>query len=347
MQRAPGVRGMRRSVFLMLLLLGVTARASAADQVVGDVRAQSAAGSFVSSSYTNAYGTRTYKLYIPSGYRNQRVPLVVMLHGCTQNADDFAAGTKMNAIAERETFLVVYPEQSPAANTSRCWNWFDPASQERDAGEPSIIAGITQGMIAQYRVNPDRVSVAGMSAGGAMAVIMGATYPDLYAAIGVSAGLEYKAAENAAAALIAQETGGPDPNEQGRLAYLAGGAAARVVPTIVFHGQLDPTVNVVNGHQVLSQWAQTNDLADDDRDNNSIDDQPEAIAPGQVPGGYAYTRYVYAGDGHTNLMEKWIVETMTHRWSGGSTAGSYTDPKGPDASEEMVRFFGQHPKRGH
>ena len=307
--------------------------------------AQSAGGSFTTGTYTNQYGTRGYKLYVPGGYKSQRLPLIVMLHGCTQNPDDFAAGTKMNAIAERETLLVVYPEQSPAANASRCWNWFEPAHQTRGAGEPSIIAGITQAVIAQYRVDPARVYVAGMSAGGAMTVIMGATYPDLYAATGVSAGLEYKAAGDLAGGLLAQETGGPDPNQQGRLAYAAGGAAARVVPTIVFHGRLDATVAVVNGHQVLSQWAQTNDLADDGRDNASVTDQPSASLSGQVPGGYAYTRSLYNDAKRAVLMEKWIVETMTHKWSGGSPAGSYTDPKGPDASEEMWRFFRERPRR--
>ncbi len=307
--------------------------------------AQSSAGSYTAGSFSNQDGTRAYKLYVPSGYRSQRLPLVVMLHGCTQNAGDFAAGTKMNALAERDTFLVLYPEQSSAANGSMCWNWFEPAHQARGAGEPSIIAGMVQSTLARYRVDADRVFVAGMSAGGAMAVILGATYPDLFAAIGVSAGLEYKAATNLAGALIAQETGGPDPNLQGKLAYAASGSAARVVPTIVFHGQNDLTVAVVNGHQVLSQWAQTNDLADEGRDNGSISDTPAATFHGQVPGGYAYTRYVYTDAKRNALMEKWIVQTMTHRWSGGSAAGSYTDPKGPDASEEMLRFFREHPRK--
>jgi len=296
-------------------------------------------GAFLTGSYSNAAGTRAYSLYVPSGTRGQRLPLVVMLYGCTQTAADFAAGTKMNALAERDGFLVLYPEQDPAANAGRCWNWFEPAHQARDAGEPSIIAGMTRSVIAAYRADAARVCVAGLSAGAAMTVVLGATYPDLYAAIGVSAGLEYRAASNTAEALVAQETGGPDPNQQGRLAYAAAGGAARVVPTIVFHGKNDATVAVVNGHQVIAQWAQTDDLADDGRDNASVDDQPEQSLPGQVPGGYAYTRFVYADRRGDPLLEKWIVETMTHKWSGGSTAGSYTDPAGPDASEEMWRFF--------
>lgn len=303
-----------------------------------------AQGQWNSSTYTNDSGTRAYKWFIPSGYHGQRVPLVVMLHGCTQNADDFAAGTKMNTIAERETFIVLYPEQSSEANANSCWNWFEPAHQERGKGEPAIIAGITQKLMSQYNIDHNRVYVAGMSAGGAMTVIMGATYPDLYAGIGVSAGLEYKAAHDLLSAISAQELGGPDPNQQGGLAYLAAGSEARVVPTIVFHGQNDLTVQVVNGHQVLSQWAQTNDYADDGLNNDSITDQAAYVEQGQVPNGYTYTRSVYKDSKGEEMMEKWIVDTMTHRWSGGSTEGSYTDPKGPDASEEMYRFFMQNPK---
>lgn len=328
---------------LLLLIAAVTlslaAVGGAGSGLVSSSGAQSAGGAFTWQTFANAHGARAYRLYVPSGYKSGRMALVVMLHGCTQTADDFAAGTKMNAIAERETFIVVYPEQPAAANASRCWNWFEPAHQARDAGEPSLIAGITQAVSARYRIDRSRVYVAGMSAGGAMTAIMRATYPDLYAAIGVSAGLEYKAATDLASALAAQQTGGPDPDQQGRLAFAAGGSAARVVPAIVFHGQLDATVAVKNGHQLIAQWAQTDDLADDGDDNGSITNHHSSVTAGAVPGGYTYSRSLYTDAKRAVVLEKWIVETMTHKWSGGSTAGSYTDPKGPDASEEMWRFF--------
>ncbi|MBX6342899.1 MAG: PHB depolymerase family esterase [Thermomicrobiaceae bacterium] len=306
---------------------------------------RAATGAFVSGSYTNAYGTRAYKLYVPSSYGGQKMPLVVMLHGCSQTPDDFAAGTRMNDLAERGGFLVLYPEQPASANALRCWNWFEPADQARGAGEPSIIAGMTGQVLAGYRVDPDRVYVAGLSAGGAMAVIMAAAYPDLYAAVGVHSGLEYKAATDLASALVAQEAGGPDPHVQGRLASLAAGGAAAVVPAIVFHGDADLTVNVVNGHQTLAQWAVTDDLADDGVENGSVDDVPDAIVTGQSAGGEAYARAVYDDARGRVVLEKWIVSGMGHAWSGGSPDGSYTDPKGPDASAEMVRFFLSHPRR--
>lgn len=334
-RRTPGVRlGVVAGLAAVLL-------AVAAYLAYGGV--VSAAGSFSAGSYTNGYGTRQYKLYVPGGYRGQSVPLVVMLHGCTQNADDFAAGTRMNDFAETGTFLVAYPDQPSSANASKCWNWFEPAHQSRDRGEPSLLAGITRQVMVAYHVDAGRVYVAGMSAGGAMAAVMGATYPDLYAAIGVHSGLEYGAGHDLVSAFAAQASGGPDPNRQGALAYLAAGTAARVVPVIVFHGDLDPTVNAVNAHQVISQWAQTNDYADNRADDGTIRDSPVASVSGQVPGGYTYTRSFYSNGRGRNLMEKWIVGGMRHAWSGGSSAGSYTDPKGPDASAEIVRFFGEHP----
>jgi poly(hydroxyalkanoate) depolymerase family esterase len=302
-------------------------------------------GSFTQSSFTNEYGTRDYRLYVPSAYEDQRVPLIVMLHGCRQDAEDFAAGTRMNVLADRETFFVLYPEQGSAAHPLNCWNWFEPPDQERDKGEPSIIAGITEKVIAEHNIDADRVYVAGMSAGGAMTTIMVAAYPDLYAAIGVHSGLEYKAADDSVTALKVQKTGGPDPNQQGHNAFLSARPETRVLPTIVFHGEKDAVVNVVNGHQTLSQWAQTNDYADDGSENDSITDEPAEVLQEQTPEGYHYLRYAYENSEGYVIMEKWVIQELGHGWSGGDAEGSYTDPKGPDASEEMVRFFEQHPKR--
>lgn len=301
------------------------------------------AGSFISKTYNG----RTYKVFIPAGYQpGTAIPVVVMLHGCTQDPDQFAAGTEMNAYAEQHTFIVVYPDQPTASHSNKCWRWFDPAHQSRGSGEPAAIAGIVGQVKVDYTVDANRVYVAGMSAGGAMAVIMGATYPDVFASIGVGSGLEYKAATSESTAWSVMSSGGPDPVTQGNAAYTAMGSYRRTVPAIVFHGASDYTVNVTNGHQVLSQWAQTNDRASDGTDNNNIDDTPEATTPGSVPGGRTYTQYVYRDQNGVTVMEKTIVDGMGHAWSGGSTAGSYTDPQGPEASLMMWQFFVAHPKSG-
>jgi poly(hydroxyalkanoate) depolymerase family esterase len=283
---------------------------------------------------------RQYKLYVPSGYQpGSPMPLVVMLHGCTQDPDQFAAGTQMNPIAERKNFLVAYPAQPATANFNRCWNWFYTSHQSRGSGEPASIAGVVNHIKGSYTVDESRIHIAGLSAGGAMSVIMGATYPDVFASIGVGAGLEYQAATSVTGAYMAMLYGGPDPVRQGQAAYRTMGNAARVVPVIVFHGTADYTVRPINGDQVISQWATTNTLASG---NRSIDDRADQTQSGSVPGGRSYTTYTYNDHAGQPVMEKVIVDGMGHAWSGGSTAGTYTDPQGPDASAMMWQFFQFH-----
>jgi poly(hydroxyalkanoate) depolymerase family esterase len=304
----------------------------------------SAAGQFL----TETYNYKNYKVYVPGGYvSGTAVPMVVMLHGCTQDPDQFSKGTKMNSIAERDNFIVVYPDQPSSENQNKCWRWFLSGHQSSGSGDPAHIAGITAEVKKDYSIDNDRVYVTGLSAGAAMSVIMGATYPDVYAAIGVGAGLEYKAATSESAAWNAMSNGGPDPVQQGNAAYKAMGSNARVVPTIVFHGTSDYTVYPVNGHQIISQWAQSNDLASDGSDNGNIDDNPEKTTTGQVKDGRSYTQYIYKDSTNGSIvMEKYMVDGMGHAWSGGDAAGSYTDPKGPDASEITWQFFKAHAKSG-
>jgi poly(hydroxyalkanoate) depolymerase family esterase len=284
---------------------------------------------FVTASFTNQAGTRSYKLYLPSGRAGERLPLVVMLHGCTQSPDDFAAGTRMNALAEEHGCLVAYPAQPAAANPSKCWNWFEPNDQQRGQGEPSLIAGITRQIIRDHSVDPSRVYVAGLSAGGAAAAILGATYSDLYAAIGVHSGLACGAASDLPSAFRAMRQGAaPLERRAGRVS--TNGEAARIVPTIVMHGDQDTTVHPRNGDEVIAQ------------SRAPAIELRAVVHRGQVPGGHAYSRAVYSDPAGRPLLEQWTIHGAGHAWAGGSPAGSYTDPRGPDAAREMLRFFLEH-----
>jgi poly(hydroxyalkanoate) depolymerase family esterase len=286
---------------------------------------------FPELAYAGAAGARSYKLYVPSGYEGQEVPLIVMLHGCTQDPDDFAAGTHMNSLAEEHTFLVAYPAQAGNANMQRCWNWFQPSDQQRGRGEPSLIAGITEQVIEEYNVAEDRVYVAGMSAGGAMAAIMGATYPDLYAAVGVHSGLPPGSAHDMPSAFTAMRQGNPGAAHQ----KSPNGGPERVVPTIVFHGDRDTTVHPRNGDNLLANLT----------DGRNGSPGRVTARQGRVPNGHAYTRTAFHDAEGVAVVERWSVSGLGHAWSGGSHPGSYTDPKGPDASAEMVRFFEGHRRR--
>jgi poly(hydroxyalkanoate) depolymerase family esterase len=273
------------------------------------------------ASYANRAGARQYKVYRPWQGVGRRRPLLVMLHGCNQTADDFAAGTRMSQRAARMGCIVVYVEQSAAAHPTRCWNWFKAAHQEREEGEPSLIAGITREVIARYRADPGRVYVAGLSAGGAMAAIMGHTYPDLYAAVGIHSGLPYAAARDALSALAAMRglRGTLDPRYRP--------THFRTIPTIVFHGDLDTTVHARNSMQAIVQASPAPDI----RGTGVIEKGEE--------NGRRYTRTVHADGSGRTTVEHWLVHGCGHAWSGGGSDGPFVDPRGPDASRAMLKFF--------
>lgn len=286
---------------------------------------------FLSGSHANQAGSRQYKLYVPASYHGQALPLVVMLHGCTQDPDDFAAGTQMNAAAEAQQCLVLYPQQSQAANSSKCWNWFSAGDQQRDAGEPSIIAGMTREVAEKYKIDPAQIYIAGLSAGGAMAAIMGTTYPELYAGVAVHSGLPYGAATDLPSALSAMKSGMTRAAPHAQQA--SGTRAFKGIPIIVFHGDADHTVNVRNGEQVLVGTAPSAGGAD-----------RVSRQSGQVANGHAYTRTVHKDADGKPVAEHWLIHGFGHAWAGGSAAGSYTDARGPDATGEMMRFFYTHSK---
>jgi poly(hydroxyalkanoate) depolymerase family esterase len=281
----------------------------------GDAPGAVADGRGTRGSFTGPAGTRSYRLVVPSSARSGRPGLLVMLHGGTQSADDFAAATGMDDLAEREGFVVVYPEQSRQANAMGYWNWFEPRHQARDGGEPSLIAGIVRAVAAETGTDPDRTFVAGFSAGAAMSAVMGATHPDLVAGIGVHSGLPHGAARDVGSAFAAMR-GGPSP------------VVANPRPTIVVHGDADRTVAASCAAGVVAAALQDGPRCT----------RQETAAP--AADGRGWTQERWTGPDGRLRVESWTVHGSGHAWSGGRAGGSYTDPTGPDASRAMVEFFG-------
>jgi poly(hydroxyalkanoate) depolymerase family esterase len=262
-----------------------------------------------------------YQLFVPPSRPAGAQPpaLVVMLHGCTQDPADFAAGTRMNDLAQEQGFIVLYPAQSRRMNPQGCWNWFKHSHQRRGRGEPELLASLTREVMQRHGVDPARVYVAGLSAGGAMAAVLGRCYPELYAAVGVHSGLAAGVARDLPSALAAMNgAAGPAPME------------ADGKPVIVFHGDADTTVHPLNAATVVAA-------------STTAPPAAEAVAAADRPGQRRSTRRVHRGPDGRVVAEHWTVHGAAHAWSGGSPAGSYTDPAGPDASAAMWRFFQQHP----
>lgn len=317
----------RKMAYLMPnALLGLT---DPVEQVV-DFHArkpQPDGGQFATRSFRIGAQSLGYKLYTPSRTTSALMPLVVMLHGCKQSPDDFAAGTRMNMLAEERGCVIAYPGQTRSANAQKCWNWFSTADQQRDQGEPAMIAGITRQIMHDHAVDGQRVYVAGLSAGGAAAAIMGMAYPDLYAAIGVHSGLACGAAHDIPSAFTAMRQGATEAHQARKDS--SGNGGRRMVPTIVFHADRDGTVHPRNADQVLAQAGASDSLL-------------LATHSDVVPGGHAYSRTIHSNTAGQTMLEQWVVHGGGHAWSGGSAEGSFTDPRGPDASREMLRFFLEH-----
>jgi len=283
-------------------------------------------GEFIRGSFEADDRTLRYKLFVPSNYHNQTMPLLVMLHGCGQDAADFARGTGMNELAEQRDFLVLYPEQSADAHWNHCWNWYDPAHHRHGEGEPALIAGLTQHIASMYAVDTTRIFVAGLSSGAAMAIILGRTYPGLFSGVGSHSGLAHGSATDSVGAMLAMRDG-VDPDHLAR----TGPAGA---PVIVFHGDADATVHLQNSAGVVRQSVDSHaaHTPDAHRDMCILEETGESA-------GRTFTRHVHAAKNGVVLAEQWIVHGAGHAWSGGSSLGSYTDSRGPSASREMLRFF--------
>lgn len=275
---------------------------------------------FQSLTHTGANGSRDYLLYIPAKKPAGLMPLIVMMHGCSQSPEDFATGTGMNGLAEQFGYLIAWPAQHKGANFQKCWNWFRPQDQGRENGEPALVAGIVEDIVTGYRADPKRVYAAGLSAGGAAAAILGSAYPEIFAAIGVHSGLPVGGAKDMMSAIAAMRSGS------------TGLAVLMQVPTIVFHGMADATVHPSNGKAVVGQALQARSGLD------------KVQRSGVSAGGRKFRQTRHDDPAGRSMTEHWEIDGAGHAWAGGKAEGSYTDPKGPDASAEMIRFFLQHAK---
>jgi poly(hydroxyalkanoate) depolymerase family esterase len=309
---------------------------SLAGTVVGTPASQGASG-LERRTFAGRTGSWHYEVYRPPGGGRDR-PLVVYLHGCDQTADDAATATRYTELAARERFTVVFPEQDREANGLGCWNWFRRSDQSRDGGEPAVIAGMTRTVLSEVGSDPRRIYAAGLSAGASMAVVMGATHPDLFAAVAVVAGCEFQGLPCISSPSILA------PENSGRYAYEAMGPWARPVPAFVVQGDADPVVPPANADLVVQQWLETADLAADGRDDGPAPSQPTSRHQEAVPGGYSYEVATWNGpDGHP-LVERWLVAGLGHAYPGGSPGRRYTDARGPDATAGAWRFFRAHPR---
>lgn len=286
---------------------------------------------FLKGTLKSSQGNHEYRLYLPSTYeqaleKGLKLPLIVMLHGCTQSPEDFATGTRMNELAEVHQCLIAYPSQPSSANANRCWNWFQPTHQQQAQGEPAWLAALTQDIINNYAVDASKVYIAGLSAGAAMAVIMAETYPEIFAAVGVHSGLAYQSATDFPSAMLAMHKGGAaNTNDVSN---------SQFVPMIIFHGDQDHTVSIRNGEQVFEQAKQR--LQAQKTSLNTQQHKPVSAKNCRS------TQLQICDDTGVSQLEYWKIHGAGHSWAGGSSAGSYTDPNGPDASTEMLRFFLSH-----
>jgi len=294
-----------------------------------------------SGSFTRVnFGTRSYSIFVPSSYRSgQPVPLVVMIHGCTQDANDFMIGTQMNLLAERENFIVIYPEQSPVHNAANCWNFFETANQRRGSGEPQVIVDMVNHVRSNFTINSDAIFTAGISSGGALTTTLGVLYPDVFRAISVHAGLSYQSGINAATGLSAMFSAVPAIHPAlaaNNAVAQIGVGRARVVPTLVVHGSFDTVVNPLNGDHVVAQMLTYNAWSDP---SINIFNRTFRTGTAPVANGRTYSVESFRNSAGQVVVEHHRINLMGHDWSGGNAAGSHTDPRGPNASEIVWRFF--------
>ena len=327
----------KQLVIVLVLALGIAASAgvpaAAAPSVAPDR----------SGVFTNGAGSLAYQVHLPPSYRpGVAIPLLVAVHGCFMTGSGLNSmedTSRLSDVADEHGFVVVYPSQSVLRNLQLCWNFDRAEHQVRDSGEPSLIAGMTRAVLDEYGLDPGRTYVAGASSGAAMAVVMGVTYPDLYAAIGVAAGCEY-----ACDPAIRDDPTVTSPTETAERAYREMGPRARPVPAFVLQGTADTTVPPFVADRLVTHLAHLDDLAIDGLADGDVPAVPASVEQVSRPGEYPYTRSAYrARDSDTVLIETYVIDGLGHRWPGGGR-GLFADPSGPNAADLLWQFLSTHSK---
>jgi poly(hydroxyalkanoate) depolymerase family esterase len=328
-----------KSTIVSLVVLGLIVGAKASFAA----SSPDGSGTWKESSYTNSYGTRAYALYVPKQVDGSHaVPLLVMLHGCGESASVFAQLTRMNTLADQRGFVVLYPQEDRASNSSLCWNWFSPDNFTRGGGELGIIMGMVDEVRKSIPIDSSRIGVAGFSAGAGLVSDLLACYSDVFSSAVVHSGLEYKAAATLNEAYPAMFVGPTHDLKPTALeAARCTGAGAKIARLLVIQGKNDTTVNPKNADRVVEQFSLVNDLLDDGQENGSQSSTALHSGQGQVPNGHSYQVSTYGGGGAEHIR-KVVVDGMSHAWSGGTQGISFSDSQGPSASQMTVDLlFGQ------
>ena len=284
-----------------------------------------------------------YAVYVPSSLRaGSAAPLMVVLHGCDTTADQMAAASQYDALAERNRFIVLYPDVDTldASTYGRCWRGiWAPDLEGRGVGDASAIADMTRAVLGRWHADPGRVYAIGISAGGFETAILAAYYPDLYAAIGIHSGAPYTGPE------LGCFPGGADTADTAKLAgdaLDAMGPRARVMPVIVIHGDADPAVPYRCGRQAIAQWLGVDNAVLQREHRPGVPGSPGGSRDAVVPGGHGYTVLSYADGSGCVVAQLLTVHGMGHYWSGGSAdpaSARYSDPRGPSAAAASWAFF--------
>jgi len=295
----------------------------------------------VRGEYTSSEGTRPWRLFVPSRATNAMPSmLLVMLHGCTQSANDFAAGSRMDVVAEEQGYFVLYPEQLAKANARSCWNWFDAAHQMHGHGEPSLIAGMVNEIARKYAIDAARVHLVGVSAGAAMATLTAVAYPQQFATLTSASGIGWRAATDVVRALTVMQKGGGDGLPTSQMMIAAMGSTARAVPTLVLHGGRDAVVNAKNADDLATQWVGVHDALRARNGEPAL--LADAAAATRSDNGYTVNERSWRDSKGSARVTLIRIEDLGHAWSGGSTVGTFTDAKGPDASRLIAAFCAAH-----